>query len=125
MDLLVNEAGSAGEGAGGQGVHQEAPGAGGADGDHLNEGHQNGDNGGGKGAEGEPADADDHVLEVKVQEAVDAGHVLGQEHHNVGDAGEHGDGHQGAGVHPAAGGRASSDGQNGWHGLLEYCSCPA
>ena len=48
----------------------------GADGDHLNEGYQNGDDGGGHGAEGEAADADDYIFEVKVQEH-HAGHQLG------------------------------------------------
>ena len=54
-------------------------------------------------AEGEAADADHHVLEVEVQKH-DAGHQLGQEHHDVGDAGEHGDAHHGLGVHLGTGG---------------------
>ena len=103
MDLLVDEAGGAGEGAGGQDIHDKANGAGVADGEHLDEGHQDRDDGGGEGAEGEAADADHHVLEVEVQKH-DAGHQLGQEHHDVGDAGEHGDAHHGLGVHLGTGG---------------------
>ena len=55
MDLLVDEAGGAGEGAGGQDIHDKANGAGVADGEHLDEGHQDRDDGGGEGAEGEAA----------------------------------------------------------------------
>ena len=97
--LLVDEAGHAAEAGRGDEVHEEAPDAGVADGDHLDEGHDERHGGGGHGAVDKAAYADDDVLEVKVQEAVDAGHELRQEHDDVGDGGYHGEGREFLCVH--------------------------
>lgn len=73
VTLLVDEGGGAGEAAGGQDVHNAADGAGGADGDHLDEGNHGGDLEGGQGPEDEAAHGDDDVLGIVAQEALDGG----------------------------------------------------
>ena len=99
----------AAEGTVPQGVHKKADETGGADADHLNKGHQDGDYGRGQGTKGKSGNADDHILKIKIQEH-NAGHQLGQKHHDVGDGGEHGHAHHYSGVHTGgAGARTRGD----------------
>lgn len=71
MAPLIDQGGGAGKAAGGQDVHNAADGAGGADGDHLDESHDRGDQEGGQRPEDEAADGDDDILGVVAEEALD------------------------------------------------------
>ncbi len=64
----IDIGGGAGEGAAGDDVHQAAPDAGAADGEHLRDGHDDADGQGGQGAEEQAADDDDDVLGIVLQE---------------------------------------------------------
>ena len=89
--FLINIAGRAAEAGRAYDVHKAAPGAGAADRDHLYEADHDGDESGGDGAVDEAADADDDVLEVKVEEVVDAREYLRYPHDHIGQGGEHGE----------------------------------
>ena len=106
MPAPVDEGGRHHEGAGLDGVHDEAVDAGGGDGDHLHQVHQHGDEHGGEGPEDETADDDDHVLGV-IAEEHDRGDELAYEHDHIGHGAEHADGGGPAG---AGGAGAFADG---------------
>ena len=106
----INKGGGAAEGAGSQHIHDKADGAGVADGEHLHQGHHDGDDGGGQGPEEEAADADHGILHVHLEEAGDLGQQLAEEHGDVGQGRQHGqgcdgfDGVPGFPPHPKLGG---------------------
>ena len=114
VDLLVDEGGGAAEGHRGQHIHDAADGAGVGVSEHLHHRHHDGDDGGGQGPVDKAADADDGVLQIQLQKAGHLGQHLAQQHHHVGDGGQHGQGGEGLRIRPGPGG--GLDGVDIWFG---------
>ena len=72
----------------------KADGAGVAGEEHLQQGHDDGNGRRGHGTEDEAADADDGVLHIQLQKAVDLREHFAQQHHDEGNGTDHGQGDQ-------------------------------
>ena len=65
------------------------------DGEHLEKGHDDRDNGGGQRPEEEAADGDDGALDLHLQEVRHPGQQVAQQHGEVGQGRQHGQGRDG------------------------------